>query len=642
MPSRKMLYREMSEDTLPKLLRRNYIRYDDRRVAMSEKVFGIWKDYTWKDYYENVKYFSLGLISLGLVPRGRVVIIGDNAPQWHWADLATVASGGISVGIYTDCIMSEVQFIIEHSDAQIVVARDQEQIDKILTIKSHIPQVRRLIYWDANGLWDYDDPMLMSFENVQELGSEYEKTHPGSFEENVEKGSMEDINSICYTSGTTGLPKGAMTTNQSVIADCAGWLTVDAANETNQIMSQMPPAWFGEHQLTVTAPLVSGMMFNYPEEPETSQADMREVGPHVVVFPPRLWESMSSDVLAKVTDAGRIHSFIYHLFIPVGYKMADLRYRKRTPNLFWRTIHKLADVTIFRPVKDQLGLSQVKFAKTGAAALGPDTFRFYRSLGIELTQMYGMTETGGWITMHRVDDVKPETVGNPIVGREVRITDEGEIAIRCPSVFKGYHKAPEITREKLKHNWFSTGDAGYIDEGGHLVFLDRMPDLMELAIGRFSPTFIEGRLKFSPYVRDVMTVGGKDREYVSAIINIDYANVGRWAEKHKIAYTTFTDLSQKQEVLDLIKKDVQRINKSLPEVARIRKLINLYKEFDADEAELTRTRKLRRTYMEERYHDLLSALYGEVEEVMAETEVKYRDGKIQKMKTPVKICCLYE
>jgi len=630
-------------DTLPKLLKYNYEKYGDTKIAMRVKDMGLWQRYTWKDYYEKAKYFSLGLISLGLEPGDKVSILGENKPEWFWAELAVQAARGTVIGIFTDCIPSEVKYYVEHSDSKFVVAHDQEQVDKLLEIKDELPLLKKVIYWDPKGLWSYDEPILMSFNEVLSLGKEYEKSHPGLFEENIEKGKGEDIGIFCYTSGTTALPKGAMVTHDGLVGVANSWQEVDKWQDNEQYLSFLPPAWITEQGLGIAGSLVSGMQANFPEEPETVQENIREIGASVLFFGPRQWESMIRLVQAKIIDTSKLRRFLYHLFLPVGYKVADLRLAKKKVNWFWRALYFIAYWAVFRALKDKLGLLGNRCAYTAGAAVSPDILRYFQAIGVNIKQLYGSSEEG-LLTLHHDEDIKWETSGPKMPGVEVKLSQEGEILVkRSDNYFAGYYKNLEATQERLRDGWFYTGDFGYIDDDNHLIVIDRMDDLRGLADGhKFSPQFAEVRLRFSPYIKDALAVGGEDKAFVTCVINIDLDNVGRWAEARRIPYTTFTDLSQKPEVIELIRKDIERTNKTLPEWARIKRFVNLHKEFDPDEAELTRTRKLRRTFIEDRYGYLVDALYGDKEEIRVEAPITYRDGRKGTIETAIKVTTLME
>jgi long-chain acyl-CoA synthetase len=623
-------------ETIPQLIWRNCQKWTDK-PAVCVKRRGIWQSYSWQEYYEKVKYFSLGLISLGFEPGDVICIIGDNEPEWFWAEFAAQAAGGLATGMFVDSIPAEVKYIASHSGSKFAVVNDQEQTDKFLEIKSELPLLKKIIYWDPKGLKNYDDPILTSFNKVLEIGKEYEKSHPGLFEENVQKGKGDDKAFIYYTSGTTGLPKGAVLTHKALINTARAFLSRFPLDENDNLVSNFPPAWVGDSFFATIPHLLTGARLNFPEEPETVSEDTREVGPDFVIYGPRQWESLVSSVQVKMADAGALKRLIYNLFMPVGYKIADMNFRNEKPDLFWRTLHSIAHAVLFRPLKDKLGLSNARFAVTGSSVLSLDSFRFIHALGVELRQNYASTEAG-FISCHSKGEIDFQSVGRPAPGVEVRITDEGELLVRSECVFTGYHKDPEKTAAVLSNGWCRTGDAVHVNEEGHLIFLDRLEHMGELASGvRYAPQYIEGRLRFSPYIKDAMVVGGKDKEYVCAIINIDFAMVGKWAEHHRIPYTTFVDLSQKKEVAELIQQDLTRVNNYLPEGARVKKFVLLHKEFDPDEAELTRTRKLRREFMEQRYKELIDAMYNGADSVTVQASVTYRDGRKGTVSTSVQI-----
>lgn len=632
---------DATADTLPKCFLAKVQHYGDDKVAMRQKDLGIWRNITWNESYEHVRRFSLGIVSLGLQRGDKVCIIGDNDPQYFWGQLAIQAAGGVAVGIFTDSVPREIQYVVDHSDATLVLAKDQEQCDKLLEIREQVPGVRRVVYWDEKGLWSYDEPWLISFEEVETLGDALDREQPSVFEELVEQGKGDDLAIFCYTSGTTGLPKGVMISHSNLIAGCDLTMNVDPRTDTDDYLSFLPPAWITENVLGLTVHLRTGMIVNFPEAPETVQENIREVAPRALLFSARLWEHLVAMVQMRMTDSSAINRLLYRLFMPVGYKVAQMRFEgERRVSLPWRLLYALGDLAVFHPLRDKLGLINIKSAYSSGAALSPDVVRFFRAIGVNIKNLFGSTEAIVH-TLHIGDDIRFETVGVPLPGMKVKIADDGEILVRGPTLFQGYYKSPEATAEKLKDGWFHTGDAGYIDEDGHLIYLDRVKDLLELAGGeKFSPQYIEGQLKFSPYIRDAMAVGGADKEYVTAIINIDFDNVGRWAEGRGLAYTTFVDLSQKPDVYDLIQADVERVNRPLPPPARVRKFVLLHKEFDPDEAELTRTRKLRRSYMEDRYKLMVDTMYGGGEEVHVRAEVKYRDGRTGVVETSVRVCSL--
>ncbi len=626
-----------AEETLPQLLRRNYTLYGDRKPALRVKDLGIWKTYTWKDYYEHVKLLSLGLMSLGLKPEDKVTIIGDNRPEWFIAELAAQAAGAVAVGVYPDSLPTEVKYILDHSDSRFAVVHDQEQVDKLLLLKSELPKLEMVIYWDPKGLRYYDDPILTDFGSVEELGRRYEEDHPGLFEEGVEKGNREDIGVLCYTSGTTGLPKGAMLSHRFLVGNARKWQEVDPWQEDYDNLSFLPPPWVMEQLVGVSMSLITGIKVNFPEAPETVQTDMREIGPRFIVTAPRIWENMASTVQSKIMDTGYIKRSLYRFGLWTGYRYVDIISRGERPGLHWRALYGLANLVVLRPLKDKLGLLRLKSAYTGGAPLSDAVLKFFHALGVPIKQAFGATECGA-VTMHTKDDIKLETVGRPYEGVEIAISDTGEIKVKHDFLFSGYYKNPEATQKVLRDGWYYMGDMGLLDDDGHLVMIDRLEDVMKLPDGsKFSPQYIETRLKFSQYIIDAVVIGGGERPFVASLINVDFQNVGKWAEIHKIPYTTFTDLSQKPEVYDLVEKEVEQANRVLPRAARIRRFANLHKELDADEAELTRTRKLRRGFFEERYRDLVNGLFEAESKIEVSAQVKYQDGRMAQASTTVMV-----
>ncbi len=625
-------------DTFPKLLMTKAAEYGDHKVALREKEFGIWQSVTWREYLEHVKYFSLGLVSLGLEPGDKIAILGDNRPEWIYAELAAQAVGAISLGLYQDSVAKELQYLIDFADVRFVVVEDQEQVDKILEVWEDLPKVQEVIYYDPKGLRSYDEPFLMHFPDAEELGRAYEKEHPGLFEQNVARGKSDDVAILCTTSGTTGLPKLAMLTHGNLISMGRNLMAIDPVTPEDEFVSFLPLAWIGEQMMALSCGLTLGFTINFPEEPETVQENIREIGPQVMFSPPRIWENMVSQVQVKIADSSRLKRAMFNRAMKIGYQHADVRFEKRDPSRSLKLKYRLADWLVFQMVKDQLGLRHIRRAYTGGAALGPDVFRFFHAMGVNLKQIYGQTEISGISVVHRDGDIKFQTVGLPIPETEVHLDKEtGEIYSRSPSVFIGYYNNPQATAETLMDGWLHSGDAGYFDEDGHLVVIDRAKDVMTLHDGtKFSPQFIENKLKFSPYIKEAVVFGG-DWPYVSAMINIDMANVGKWAENHQLAYTTYTDLAQKPEVYALVGRDVARANADLPQAARIKRYLLLHKELDADDAELTRTRKVRRSFVNERYKEIIDGLYGDSDSLKIQSTITYQDGRTAVIETTLHI-----
>jgi long-chain acyl-CoA synthetase len=624
-------------DTWPKVLKYNYEKYGDHK-AMRHKHYGIWQPYTWKDYYLNVKCLALGLLSLGFEPGDKVLIIGDNAPEWYYAELAAQANHGVSVGVYSDLIPSELKYIAENSEARFAVVEDQEQVDKFLQIKSEIPLVKKIIYWNYKGLAHYGEPILMGYREVLQQGRKYEEEHPRVFEQNVETGKADDVCAIVYTSGTTGVaPKGAVHTYRTMRASADYHLNLDPWYKNDNVIPYLPPAWMTEQWFGIGCHVLSASVLNFAEGPETQQRDTKEIRPNIVYYGARLWESQAAMVQARISGADPLKRLAFRLLMPIGYKMADLKYRKKEPGLFLRMLYAVADLFLFRPLRNSLGLSNARICYTTGAMLSPDAFRFYHALNIPLKSVYGTTE-GGALTGAKNDDIDLETVGPVHNGIEIRVTEKGEIIYRHPGIFVGYYKDPDKTAEVLQDGWFSTGDSGLIKENGHVVFVDRVKDLIELASGnKLAPQYIESRLRFSPYIKDAWVLGGPKRDYASAIIIINYNNVSRWAGQRRVTYSTFAELSQKPEVYGLVKQSIGRINSTLPPSSRVRKYLNLHKEFDPDEGELTRTGKLRRAFLEVRYQEIIDAICGDKTEVPIKVQVRYRDGRMGTTKTNLSI-----
>ena len=627
-------------DTFPKMLIQQ-CKKNGEKIAVRKKEFGIWNEYTWEECYKRVESFSLGLASLGFNRGDKICYIGNNDPEIYWTILAAQTLGGVAVGMYPDTVPPEIEYLANHSDSRFAVAEDQEQVDKFLEIRDKLPDLKKVIYWDPKGMLSYkDDPFLIEFNSVIQLGEEYRKEHPSFFEDSIAIGKGDDIAILCYTSGTTGQPKGAMIHYDFFTEACRSMNMVNPSYEGDEWVSYMSPAWITDNFLGLAQWLDRRMVVNFPEEPETVQENIREIGPATVLLGARQWEGLISMVQMKMNDADPIQGLVFKLCMPIGNKVAGYKLKQEKIPWIWAFLYKLTEWICFRQIRDYLGVKKVRLAATGGAPLGPDAMTWLHALGINIKQLYGLTELV-MMACH-TDFIKPGTVGNVCPGTDIKISDEGEIIATSKAPFKGYYKNPEETARMMEGVWLHTGDAGIFDEDGQLVVIDRVKELLKLKDGEtYSPTFIENRLKFSPYIKDTI-VFGEGKDYIFAIINIDFDNVGRWAEKHLVPYTTYVDLSQKEEVNGLIRSHVDAVNKTLPPKARLKKYVILHKEFDPDEGELTRTRKLRRASIEERYGKTIDAAYTGKEEVVAEAEVKYRDGRRGKVTTEIRIRSIEE
>jgi long-chain acyl-CoA synthetase len=623
-------------DTWPKVLKHNSEKYGDTHRALRQKHHGIWQPYTWKEYYLSVKSLALGLMSLGLKAGDRVLIVGDNAPQWYYAELAVQAGHGVAVGAYSDLTPGEIRYLAENSEAAYAIVQDQEQVDKLLQVKEALPLLKKVLFWSYKGLAHYKDPALIGYREVLELGGTFEKEHPGLFERNVESGKADDVCAIVYTSGTSGeQPKGAVHTFSTLRTGAEYHLRLDRWYQDDNIVPYLPPVWINEQWLALGCHLLSACTLNFAEEPETQERDAREIGPSIVFRGARLWESQAAMVRARISTADPIKRLAFQLLMPVGNQIAEAGYKKQKPGLFRRLSYALAGPLLFNPIKQSLGLQRARICYTSGTMLSADAFKFYHALNLPLKNLYGSTE-GGALSGARNDDIRPDTVGPAHKGAEVRLTDDGEIIYRQPGTFVGYYNDPDKSSEVLQDGWFHTGDCGFINDHGHLVLVGRMGSLVRLANGEtLTPQSIESRLRFSPYIKDAWVFAGSEGVYASAVIVMDYNNVGKWAGERRVPYSNFTELAQRPEVYKLVKQDIQRVNTTLSPGSRVRKYVILHREFDPDDGELTRNRRLRRAFLEKRYSELIEAIYRDRTEV--EVRVGQSDAATGTIKTTLQI-----
>jgi long-chain acyl-CoA synthetase len=613
--------------TLPRLLLRNAREFADR-PAIREKDRGIWQTWTWRQYHDQVRDFALGLAALGFRRGDRLSIIGDNRPRLYAAQLAAQALGGLSVAVYQDSIAKELAYVWNHAEVSMIVAEDQEQVDKILALRAELPALRVVIFDDPRGLTRYRHDWLQSYSDVQEAGRKFGTSHPGYFEAEVDQGKADDVAVICYTSGTTGHPKGAMITHANAIGVAEIFCREAHVRPEDTSLAYLPMAWAGDAVYTLFASLVAGFCANCPESPETVQRDLRELGPTTVLAPPRIWENMLTAIQVRANDATPLKRRTFNLFRSAAERAEILRSEGKAVPAGLRLATALGEFFVYGPVRDQLGLRKAKWALTGGAPLGPDTFRFFRSIGVNLKQVYGSTETSGLVSLQPDTEANPTSAGRPVPGMEVKIADRGEVLVRGCTVFKGYLKNEEATREVIDSDgWFHTGDAGFIDPRGHLVIIDRAKDVGALADGTpFAPQFIENKLKFSPYIREAVAFG-HENSFVAAMVAIDLSTVGNWAERRGLPYTSYMDLSQKPEVRGLIAGEIVKANQTLPDSTKIRRFLLLTKDLEADDAEMTRTRKVRRRFVAEKYVAVIDAFYRGDTEVELTTTITYEDGR---------------
>jgi long-chain acyl-CoA synthetase len=619
--------------TLPQLLLERAGESPGRLVER-HKHRGIWREYTYADVLDNVRAFALGLHALGLKPGETLAIIGENEPEHFWAEFAALAVGGKVVSLYPDLTADEVEYLLTDSEAVYLVAQDQEQVDKGLAVLARVPSLRRLVYWDDTGMWSYRQDALTTFEAIQAEGRRLHAAEPALFATLVGAGTPDDIAVLSYTSGTTGRPKGVVITHRYLIDNAHRVIEATGARPGMEYLTYIAPAWGTEQLFGITMGLVLPLVVNFPEGPEEVLGNLRELAVEMLLFAPRQWESLAATIQGRMLDAGRLRQRIYDWGVEVGRKVNVARLDGKPVPLSARLAYPLADALVLKPLRDKLGLTRARIALSGGSTMAPDVFRLFHAIGVPLRNLYGATEIG-IVTIHQGARYDLETVGHwvdvhPEAGSKLewKLSDAGELLVRGGSFFQGYYGKPDKTAERIADGWYRTGDAVSTTEAGELVFLERIDDLRRLRTGdAFPPQFIETRLRFSPFIKDIMTLGDETRDYIGALINIDMSVVSRWAEDRNVGFSTFTDLSQKPEVAALIGEEIARVNSFLPAHARVRRFANFPKELDPDEGELTRTRKLRREFLSQRYGALIDGLYGDGGAVALEIPVTYQDGR---------------
>ncbi|EGR3109589.1 long-chain fatty acid--CoA ligase [Vibrio parahaemolyticus] len=619
-----------SLDTFPKVLQHNAKHWPEQ-VAMREKEFGIWREFTWQDYENRVKWMALSLQDLGIGEQDVIGLLGDNRPEWVWGELAAHAIKGYSLGIYQDSMHEEVAYLINYAKAKVVIAEDEEQCDKLLELGDEIPSVEYIIYCDPRGMRKYDDPRLIDVEQVYKKGQLIDKADPDKYLNMVAATKGSDLSILCTTSGTTSKPKLAQLHSGSFLDHCAAYLRADPRSPGDNYVSVLPLPWIMEQVYVVGQALISRQIVNFVEEQETMMSDLREIGPNFVLLAPRVWENIVADVSARMMDSTPFKQKMYKLGMSLANKALDQGKRS-----------KLAEWILLRALRDRLGFSNLSSAATGGAAMGPDTFRYLQAIGVPLKQLYGQTEMCGAYTVHKADDVDYDSVGVAFDNADVKVINPdsngvGEIIAKSTGMFTGYLNNQAAYDEDVQDGWMHTGDAGYFKDSGHLVVIDRLKDMSETSHGdRYSPQFIENKLKFSPFIAEAVVVG-KGRPWLSAIICIRYAIVAKWAEQKGIAFTNYTNLSSQPEVYQAIREEVLKVNESLPDAQKISKFILLYKELDADDGELTRTRKVRRGVVAEKYGDIIETIYSAAPNVDVDTVITYQDGTKTRIQTSLVI-----
>ncbi len=619
-------------DTFPRLLLDSAKRYDDKH-AMREKEYGIWQSWTWRELEEHVRILAGGLAAFGLKRGEKLSIIGDNRPVLYASMCAAQSLGAVPVPMYQDAVPEELLHVMEHSEARFALVENQEQADKVLEIKDRCPKLEQIIYCDSRGMRKYTQPFLHAITTVQEKGEAFNTKHPQHYMNEIEKGAGDDTAIILYTSGTTGVPKGVMLSHENLLSVSRSASEREQLRQDEEVLAYLPMAWVGQNIFSFAQSYINGYCVSCPESDETVLDDLREIGPTYFFAPPRIYENMLTSVMIRMEDASAMKRKAFKYFMDVAKRVGiDILNGKDVPRME-RFRYRLGEWLVYGPLKNTLGFSRIRIAYTAGEAIGPDIFDFFRSLGVNIKQLYGQTESSVFITLQPDGQIKPDTVGTPVDGVEIKIDDAGEVLYRSPGAFKGYFKNPTATAEtKTLEGWVHTGDAGILDEDGHLKIIDRAKDVGRLNDGSvFAPKYIENKLKFFPIIKEAVAFG-HEREYAAAMINIDLEAVGNWAERNNIAYASYQELAGNSKVTDLVQECVVSVNADLASDSQlagsqIARFLVLHKELDADDGELTRTRKVRRRFVAERYAPLISALYSNDDRCDIETEVSFEDGR---------------
>ncbi|HYG43456.1 MAG TPA: AMP-binding protein [Bordetella sp.] len=629
-------------DTFPGLLLQ-HASVRGARPAIREKDLGIWQTLTWSDVARHVRLTAHGLAALGIGPGMHVAVIGENRPRLYIAMMATQALGAIPVPLYQDAVAQEMVYVLQDAGITVAVVEDQEQVDKMLDVREQCPALAHVVYDDPRGMRHYVDPMLRSYDQLEATGREHAEAHPGFFDQAVAAVQPHDAAAMFYTSGTTGKPKGVVLTHHALIDRARAVAEMEQLTDQEDVLAYLPPAWIGQNMFSYTQLLVSGFTVNHPESPDTVAIDMRDIGPTYYFAPPRVLEGLLTHVMIRMEDAGRIKRTMFRACMNLARKVG-VRILDGEPVSAWdRLRYALGNVLVYGPLRNALGMSRVRVAYTAGEAIGPDLFVFYRSIGINLKQLYGSTETSVFVCVQPDGHVRDDTVGPPVSGVEIRVADNGEILVKSPGLFKEYYRNPQATVEaRDADGWYRTGDAGYLDTDGQLKIIDRAKDVGKLADGSlFAPKYLENKLKFFPHIKEAVAFGA-DRDHVCAFVNIDLEAVGNWAERRGLPYAGYTDLAAKDEVYQLVGECIEQINADLagdPKLAasQIGRFLILHKELDPDDDELTRTRKVRRAFIAQKYGVLVDALFAGQPSQYIETEVKFEDGRTGKIAADLKI-----
>ena len=622
----------VTTETFPKLLL-EHARVRGDKVAIREKDLGIWQSWTWKQAADEVRWLACGLAARGFTRGMNLAIIGDNRPRLYWSLAAAQSIGGVPVPLYQDAIAQEMQYVLDNAEIEVAIVEDQEQVDKLLELLPQCPRLKLIIYDDPRGMRHYSQPQLLPYSELRDVGREYDEAHQDFYPTELMAGKPDDVSVILYTSGTTSRPKGVCMTHRAFIDAARGDVGFDGFDDSDEILSYLPMAWVGDYLFSYGQALVAGFTVNCPESSETVMTDMREIGPTYYFAPPRVFENLLTQVMIRMEDASRLKRWLFEKFMGVARRCGAEIMDGKQVGAVNRVLYAIGDVMVYGPLRNNLGMSRIRVAYTGGAAIGPDLYRFYRSLGINLKQLYGQTETAAYVCKQPNGASRLDTVGTPLPGVEIKIADKGEILVKSPGMLKEYYKAPEATAETITADgYFKTGDAGFLDSDGHLKIIDRAKDVGKLNDGTmFAPQFLENKLKFFQFIKEAVCFGD-GRDVVCAFLNIEMQAVGNWAERNGLPYSGYVDLAGKPEVYTLLQECVDKVNADLAREAslagsQIRRFLILHKELDADDDELTRTRKVRRGYVAEKYAPLIEALYGGADHCEIETQVKFEDGR---------------